>query len=491
MNVVPMTPLTTVKVLKNVPLDLSNTDTLKFSSVSEQIIYFNGKVEYTFTNCTPVKLQNKIRIPKPADKLYNCNYIMFQNQNFENRWFYAFITSIDFVNVNMCEVGIELDVLQTYQFEWNIKPSYVLREHANSDNIGDNLVTESVDLGYYREETAEKTTYFNSYVAVVATSYDPTQEKLGGYVGGLFTGLKYVPALVDNPDQVQSLVDLLENITKANKSDSITSIFMMPSMFYTSEDIPISLRFDAKKEQSKLGNYTPRNKKLLTYPYNYLYVFTPDGANSIYRYEFFQNTDSCGFNLLCAMSCNPEIVLEPIAYQKQQFNIDESLTMSGFPQCSYAIDSFKAYLSQNATSIGLGLLGTVATGGVGAILSGASQINNVVMASQKPPQVRGQQGSSTFTGVREKNFYFVNKHISEEYAKIIDGYFDMYGYATNKVKVPNLTGRPYWNYVQTKDAKILGNIPFDDLKKIKDIFNRGVTFWHGDWVGNYELDNSI
>ena len=47
-----------------------------------------------------------------------------------------------------------------------------------------------------------------------------------------------------------------------------------------------------------------------------------------------------------------------------------------------------------------------------------------------------------------------------------------------EVKIPNVTGRTNWNYVKTIDANILGDIPQEDMQKLKDIFNSGVTFWH-------------
>jgi hypothetical protein len=496
-----MTPYTTVKLLSNVPLDNSYKDTLDFSSVSSQYAYFNGKKAFEFLNLTPVKMQNTIRIPKSADLLYNCNYVMFQNANFGTKWFYAFISDIEYVSPNMCNVKFELDFWQTWQFDIDIHSCYVEREHSSTDNVGDNLVNESIDLGQYREEVAEKTTFFDSYIAVIATAYN-AGGKTGGYKGGLFTGLNYVSGLVDNDTEVQALVDYLDTTVKANMQDAITSIFLMPSDFFTTDVLPVMHRFDATKQISSIGSYTPKNTKLLTYPYNFLYVFSTDGNSAIYRYEYFLNPSSCGFNVQCAMSCNPEIVLEPIGYNNQQFNIDESLTMTGFPQCAYSIDSFKAWLAQNSASTALTFAGSVASLGAGVmgsngfataggILGMASTINSVVQASIKPPQSRGIQGNSTFTGTREKNFYFVNKHISEEYAKIIDDYFSLYGYATNRVKIPNFKSRPSWNYVKTQNAKITGSVPFNDIVKIRKMFNDGVTFWHGDFVGDYTRNNQV
>lgn len=68
--------------------------------------------------------------------------------------------------------------------------------------------------------------------------------------------------------------------------------------------------------------------------------------------------------------------------------------------------------------------------------------------------------------------------IKNEYARVIDNFFSMYGYKTNLVKLPNLSNRSKWNYVKTINANILGDIPQKDLQKIKDLFNNGITLWH-------------
>ena len=67
----------------------------------------------------------------------------------------------------------------------------------------------------------------------------------------------------------------------------------------------------------------------------------------------------------------------------------------------------------------------------------------------------------------------------------------MYGYQTNRVKVPNRKARDYWSYVKTNGCNIIPQMPTDDAKKICDIYDNGITFWtKGDYVGNYSLDNS-
>ena len=78
-----------------------------------------------------------------------------------------------------------------------------------------------------------------------------------------------------------------------------------------------------------------------------------------------------------------------------------------------------------------------------------------------------------------RNAYTLYKKcIKKEYARIIDNYFDMFGYKVNDVKIPNITGRLNWNYVKTIDCNVDGDIPQTDLNIIKSMFNGGVTLWH-------------
>jgi hypothetical protein len=68
--------------------------------------------------------------------------------------------------------------------------------------------------------------------------------------------------------------------------------------------------------------------------------------------------------------------------------------------------------------------------------------------------------------------------INDEYAKIIDDYFSMFGYKVNSLKLPELFSRKSWNYIKTIDCNYTADIPQEDLQKIKAMFNNGITFWH-------------
>ena len=89
-------------------------------------------------------------------------------------------------------------------------------------------------------------------------------------------------------------------------------------------------------------------------------------------------------------------------------------------------------------------------------------------------------------------FLFYHRHITAQFARIIDEYFDMYGYALHRVAIPNVQARKRWTYVKTIGCAVVGTMPADDMRKIQQIFDNGVRFWRNpSEVGNYSLDNSL
>lgn len=328
------------------------------------------------------------------------------------------------------------------------------------------------------------------------------------YIGGLYTGVKYVAGLVNNNEQVAKLDDFLRAAIDARKTDSIVSIFMMPHSFYTSGTIPVTKNVGMERP-TKVNGYKPKNKKLLTYPFTFMTVDTLNSSKS-YRYEWSQRKDLLSFAMTCAMSPNPEILVTPRGYNGSEgateetamVNPTESVTCSGFPQCAFSIDAYRAWLAQKSTGDLLGLFGSgivtgasVATGnlvgGTLGVVGMASQTNNMLLEATNGAKARGTIGTSTEVGWRVKGVYFKQMSITKEYAEMIDDFFDRYGYATCKVKVPNRNVRPHWTYTKTRNVAIRGSVPTDDMAKIKSIYDSGITFWrNGSEVGQYNLNNS-
>ena len=92
------------------------------------------------------------------------------------------------------------------------------------------------------------------------------------------------------------------------------------------------------------------------------------------------------------------------------------------------------------------------------------------------------------------NIYFKCMRAKLEHLRVIDDYFSRFGYVTNLVKVPNITGRRYWNYVQIGGSEIIGtgNVPEIYMDSINRACRNGTTIWHNHAnIGNYNLNNAI
>lgn len=499
-------PNSTIHVLKGVPLDNTYRDTILFGTAGEQRAYFVGKNKYTVAQYTYQRKERKLRIGITADNLYDCNYLMFQNTAFGNKWFYAFIIDVEYVNNEASDVTFEIDVMQTWHFDYNLRMSYVEREHSTTDEIGANLVPENLEFGDYMYKDLGLTSLFDLPQIVVAATFDKDlNDAVGGLYGGVYSGLCY--NVFTTYSDVNSF---LERVTTENKSDGIVAIYMLPIAFTADYQttIPEAFELERDKPYNNIDGYVPKCKKLFTYPYQMLYVTNNEGGAANYPFEYFA-TEKCQFKVSGVMCCTPEVMLVPEYFKNVNLNYNEKLVIGNFPQCAYSIDSFKAFIAQNAfrltANMGIGLITTgaaaataYATGGLvgtGAAISGLTSIANDLATigdkSTLPPQAKGSQSSFINFANEIKGFQFFYAYIRREFAEIIDNYFNMFGYATHKVKIPNRNARPHWTYLKTRGVVAVGSVPVDDMAKIKANYDRGITFWNnGNEIGFYSLDNS-
>lgn len=522
-------PNTVIKILRNCPLDNSYDHTIFFTSASAQQSYFSDHAKYTLDKQSYQRVKRGyMRVSVQAENLYDCNYLMFQNTSFGTKWFYAFIKSVEYVNNVTSEIEFEIDVMQTWFFDYTFKKSFVEREHATNDAIGANTVPERVELGDYVSDDFDGTAKLGSKSIVVAATfqYFPESKEIldmpGTMYGGVYSGLCY-NAFPATTTGAAGVTELIQEASKAGKDSGIVAIFMLPTnMLVDSYGGTKSYEISKSKNISTLGSYKPRNNKLYTYPYNFLYVTNLQGNSATYPYEYFSGS-TCVFGLAGDCTPNPSCILYPINYKGVVANYDEKLSISGWPQCAYNTDAYKAWLAQNGASLATGALtsgvstyvgagfgiasalamtnpvtGAIALGAaaVGGAVSMFSTVANTVATvyehSIMPRQAHGSTGSTTLAAVGILDFAFMHKHIRPEYAEIIDGYFDVFGYATNRVKIPNRNGRPHWNYVKVLGAVLVGSVPADDMKLIVRIYEKGITFWNnGSEVGDYSLDNSL
>lgn len=173
-------PNSTIRLLKEVPLDNTYTHTIYFGSQSAQYNFFSTAYPQIVYNKQSYQRVNKgtLRIQASIDQVYNCNYLMFLNPIFsglQSKWFYAFITKVDYINNAVTEITYELDVMQTWFFDYDLHPSYIERSHERTDVVGDNIAPEPIDLGPIKCVKVNDTGLFDLYAAVICRA-----EKQGG-----------------------------------------------------------------------------------------------------------------------------------------------------------------------------------------------------------------------------------------------------------------------------------------------------------------------
>ena len=143
-------PSTKVILLKDCPLDQSYENTIYFETITDQTNYFKSLKhreysQYTYQRAT----RGVIKVQSPVAELYSCNYMMFQNELFSKKWFYAFITNVEYISNDVTRVEYAIDYMQTYFFDYELKECFVEREHSATDNIGDNTIPENLETGTY------------------------------------------------------------------------------------------------------------------------------------------------------------------------------------------------------------------------------------------------------------------------------------------------------------------------------------------------------
>lgn len=522
--------------LLNTPLEDDMKNTLYFASASAQQTYMQNNILKSYLNVSYQRDTSTFRCPAHIDTIRNCNYMMFQNTAYSNKWFYCFIKKMTYISDGLTDVEFEVDPLQTFMFDITVRPSFIEREHTNDDTVGANTVPENLELGDYVEANLAPEKAFSLNRST--TCYCMALTKLIDMFAN-----KTVTCLNSLPDAYiylgfDSLSDLRECVKAFNHNghpDYIASVFVAPKSCFQNREkwsaiIPFpdeSFEFYVyttyttyfedstalNSNQLLDGNYSPRNSKLLCYPFRYLQMSNMNGSVANYHYEYFKNPldgtidTSPEFSLKGVSTQGGDIKVYPNNYKGIQNNYEEGLSMGKLPVGGWASDAFTNWLTQNGVniatgfvsdivSVGVGVATSPAGGGVG-IASGitgiADRLGQIYEHSMMPPQAEGSTnvGSATYTwDMIGMNFRHMS--IRKQFAQIADDFFDMFGYATHRVKTPNTAHRQNWWYTKTIDCNITGNVPNDYMNQIKDAYNSGITFWRNPSnFLNYSVSNGI
>ena len=529
-----ITPQSTVTLCK-CKLENDYKNTLNFANLNAQASYFNSltQINVSDNDYTYIRKDNKITVNKSYDDIIGYNYLFYTNTGFTTKRYYCFITSIKYVNENTTDIYIETDVIQTWMFDLTYNRCYVEREHVSDDTIGIHTIPEGLETGEYIINATDYIMYdVNNYVVIAVSSTKNTNflHSNTTLYNNVFSG-EYLYTFAD-PGEARKFIQIFD---ADGQADAIDSVYMIPGTLYnkltknqyTNTEHSIECTYytisgtsgnfiETQKTvamQTTLNTYTPHNKKLLCYPYNYLEIDNNNGDSAIYHYEkFISNSPS--FQVAGAITPGCSIMCYPLNYNLisddhiltdgMLYSYNDGIPAGKYPIGSWRSDVYTNWLTQTGANrtfsqitSSISAIGSAATGNVGGMVSGISGIIGTMISeyqhSLTPDQAKGNinSGDVTFT-IKQTMFAIKKKSIKQEYAKMIDGFFDLFGYKVNTLKVPQFTSRTEWNYIKTIDANMEGDIPQEDLNKIRGIFNNGITFWHNpSHMYNYSLTNSI
>lgn len=521
-------PNGTIRFLTNVPIDEDYQNSIDFLDETAQKEYFLGLVPmYTMQGATRVR-DGVISVSASSDSLLSCNYLMFQNLDFYAKWFYAFITNVEYVNNNMCNVYYMIDDVQTWMFDTELEECFVEREHTTTDRMFEHLVDENIKISEYvnnNTEVRNKTYKALSAVLFVSEIYDseyePPFKPVGtipcfGNFGAVFS-FKFDVLNDDgtwNKNEIDDLSAIVNLYVENNKTDAIVSMIMFPTELIADgyEVTPPVDHLDIVNYTSgrTLNGYTPKNKKLYNSPFCIIEFGTSDGQKDHLQPEYIN--DDCRLNILANVSANASLLIVPSHYKNDRGAWDKQISFECFPQCAVSVDGYLAWqASGGLTKQYMNMVNSVISGGfntVGAIATenpigagssianmGASIANSIVeidIAKTLPAIIRGSNNTNALPIHQYIRIYLRDKCGNKDVLESVDNYFTMFGYKVNKVKKPSRRNRPHYTYVKTKGCKIRGGAPADAINRLQTIYDNGIRFWvDADEVGKYsEIDNS-
>lgn len=477
-------PNTNVRLLKGIPLLNDYKNTLYFDNANAQTSYFVSKTKHLLTGLQYQRLKKgEMKVNLSADLIYDCNYLMFQNANFASKWFYGFITGVEYISNNVTKINYEIDEIQSWFFEAEICECLVEREHVIDDSIGKNLVVENIDFGgNVVLEQNEHLYPVTGSSASVLIEYVPDKQAWlwgqvvdlpqveAGFLNNIYTGSSYNRFLAS---QLAEINDFINDILK--QGYEIKSIYMCPSDFFGEEESRSSW-LPPNKRPTSFDGYIPKNNKLLQYPYTYLMVTNNGSDKQEFAFERLNNA-RLAMTQYSTILGQPTVTMLPWEYDGVEPCYDKQITCSDFPPCTWLDNAFDmASIAKGMTSF----IGSLATGNLS--VPDFTKSDYKTMGNTASCQNKYGSGLS--------GFICYTMGIRKEFAQKLDDYFERYGYKVDTLKKPNINTRPFWNFVKTQNATVKGSLPVDSAKIFCNALDSGLTFWkNGDYVGDYSLNN--
>lgn len=518
-------PQGVIELCKGVPLSPDYRDVMYCQGETQAYSFISAYITTRYTNESYTRGENgTLRIASIATAIIDCNYLVFQNvmTGGENKRFFAFITSVNYINNRCTEIEYVIDDFMTWFPALVLGECFVEREIPATDELYEHLIDENLEVGDYVIGQEQRYS-LNQLAIVMLTTTDTKGEYFNeDKTGEQSTRPNYVHKRVNGIEtalyhwfysytQLEQFYHDVNEFNYNGQAENVINILIVPGFILNDAIDTYSNDSVIMQDHSfdEFQGYTPKNKKLYSYPYCQLIVSNNSGQTKTYKWEDFYNPVPV-FQINGVLYSTPAVTCFPESYKGIKPNFDECITINNFPPMPWINDAYQAYQAQNRAANSSALLigaakiaaGTViaATGvgtftGIGLGVSGFTQVaatmTKIKDAEALPVSVPGLLQADSINLVLERvQFNFYGMTIKKEMAEAIDDYFSAYGYACHKVKRPDITSRPYWNYVKTNGCILLGSAPAEAKRNIINAMDNGVRFWHSiQNIGNFHLPN--
>lgn len=541
-------PNSYIEVMANVNLTPDYKDTYYFASESDKTVFFTSKRVKRFTNQMYTRISdNVVRVECNAEEIRDCDYIRLQNPRSNIlKWYYGFITKVEYVNENVTEITYMIDELQTWFTSATFGKCFIERQHCTTaeDIRGANLVPEPLDVGEvialnHDDRTASGVGESLLVCLGAVTIENPPGSNTDFWSASMFGGFaSTVKYLIMSPTSLNNLVNALEmqngfykGLGGPDDFWAILGVYVVPSAFINvgaSVSLPGNVTANLVGSNGfasgvltpsnsiptqQGGNYTPRNNKLLTHPYTFFRMSTPISHQDL-KYETFggQNPQA---KIQIYSTCNPVPVLTvvPVNYNGPDEDFNFGLNIDSFPMpvvfSNGVMNSIGATVGNGiktavkalaaagigaaggALAYGVGEAGAGTVALAGGIRAGTKELlndlkNPIISGSSKIESSGGNQSLSAYMSTNIFRIVTYQMGLREQTARLFDDYFSLFGYAQNKVDTPNLHARSKWTYVKTKGCVVRGNIPATAKNLISRVMDSGITWWDSSVdIGDY------
>lgn len=537
--------------------DLKNVQS--YNSRAEQISTIQGLLSNKYEHINIIRRDSDLILKGVNEDLTQCNYLMYQNKDISNKWYFAFIDNIQYNSLNSVIISHTIDVWQTYQFDITYYKNLILRAHVakSADTVGRWLAPEPINVA---PEFERKHNVFNDlswtpqYVLHSTSVYNPNTKKYEYKGNGMGATLSAEYGIfVDSDADVQKVVknygrdtmsDVLSDYGERNKTfwdnisnwlddlldseknsdskwqsitgasslaqlqdhrDELIGLYAIPSWVHDGSNKYATNAITSKSVSVTLPTstlacgYAPRNKKMLSSLCKAYLFYNENGFKLPLKPELF-TSGSPSFTVKSTELSTNGFILQIGSYADYTAKTNK---------ISYRCENRLGYDANTGLDKVLNTL-TSAVGVVNAIGSVASQafagnvggaVQGAVGAVQQSINMidaLGQRGVNTgasgdIMSITEKRAMPVFADVSptEAQCRYIDDYLDVYGYAINEIgKISSyMKNRSNWNYIQVANCNIKVSAPNDDVNKLKQMFESGVTIWHKNF-GDYDQNNN-